>query len=191
MIFSVDLAALDRRVAPEVMPDRLGECVRAVDDKRGPAGSRPRSISRRSMPAQHCARLPPTVSSSGCLKASLSIPSAATSTMLTDVDAVDLHHHDVEAGRIRTHPFRAQPTTPRSAAKLPTSTAGTSPSGSRAARRNFRVDTSISIRFIAHLPSQSSATASSQLGSASSWSPTSRTRGRSLPPCRCGSRVLI
>src|SRR5450759_667933 len=31
------------------------------------------------------------------------------------------------------------------------------PSGSRTARRNFRVDTLISIRFIAHLPSQSPA----------------------------------
>jgi hypothetical protein len=57
--------------------------------------------------------------------------------------------------------------------------AGTSPSGSRTARRNFRVDTLISIRFIAHLPSQSSATARSQLGSANSWPPRSRTRGRS------------
>jgi hypothetical protein len=57
--------------------------------------------------------------------------------------------------------------------------AGTSPSGSRTARRNFRVDTLISIRFIAHLPSQSSATACSQLGSASSWPARSRTRGRS------------
>jgi hypothetical protein len=40
--------------------------------------------------------------------------------------------------------------------------AGTSPSGSRAARRNFRVETLIRIRFIAHLPTQSSATARSQ-----------------------------
>ncbi len=57
--------------------------------------------------------------------------------------------------------------------------AGTSPSGSRTARRNFRVETLISIRFIAHLPSQSSVTAPSQLGSASSWPARSRTRGRS------------
>ena len=46
--------------------------------------------------------------------------------------------------------------------------AGTSPSGSRTARPNLRVETLISIRFIAHWPSQSSATARSQLGSASS-----------------------
>ena len=57
--------------------------------------------------------------------------------------------------------------------------AGTSPSGSRTARRNFRVETLISIKFIAHLPSQSSAIAPSQLGSASSWPARPRTRGRS------------
>ena len=57
--------------------------------------------------------------------------------------------------------------------------AGTSPSGSRTARRNFRVETLISMRLIAHLPNQSSATARSQLGSASSRPPRSRTRGRS------------
>ena len=63
--------------------------------------------------------------------------------------------------------------------------AGTSPSGSRTARRNFRVDTLINIRFIAHRPSQSSSLARSQLGSGNSWPSKSRTRGRSsstLPP---------
>src|SRR5436190_18486861 len=39
--------------------------------------------------------------------------------------------------------------------------AGTSPSGNRTARLNLRVDTLISIRFIAHAPSQSSSTACS------------------------------
>src|SRR6516162_6489624 len=75
--------------------------------------------------------------------------------------------------------------------------AGISPSGSRTARRNFRVETLMSIRFIAHFPSQSSPTACSQLGSAISWPPSSRTRGRStsiLPPwkpifpCVCPQR---
>src|SRR5215472_18317147 len=55
----------------------------------------------------------------------------------------------------------------------------------------------MSIRFIAHFPSQSSPTACSQLGSAISWPPSSRTRGRStsiLPPwkpifpCVCPQR---
>src|SRR6516165_3823887 len=45
---------------------------------------------------------------------------------------------------------------------------GTSPSGSRTERLNLRVDTLISIWFFTHLPSQSSATALSQLGSARS-----------------------
>src|SRR4029077_19286712 len=46
--------------------------------------------------------------------------------------------------------------------------AGTSPSGSRTERANLRVETLISIWFMAHLPSQSSATAASQLGRACS-----------------------
>jgi len=72
--------------------------------------------------------------------------------MLTDVDAVDLHHHDVEAGQIRTiHSLmRAadNATKCREAADFDTpapAAAGTSPSGSRTDRRNFRVETLISI----------------------------------------------
>jgi hypothetical protein len=42
--------------------------------------------------------------------------------------------------------------------------AGTSPSGNRTDRANLRVATLISIWLMAHLPSQSSATAASQLG---------------------------
>src|SRR5207248_10450910 len=42
--------------------------------------------------------------------------------------------------------------------------AGTSPSGNRTDRANLRVATLINIWFMAHLPSQSSATATSQLG---------------------------
>ena len=49
--------------------------------------------------------------------------------------------------------------------------AGTSPSGRRTARPNLRVETLISIRFIAHRPSQSSRCAASQLGSATSPPP--------------------
>jgi hypothetical protein len=44
--------------------------------------------------------------------------------------------------------------------------AGTSPSGSRTERANLRVETLISIWFMAHLPSQSSEIAASQLGRA-------------------------
>ena len=43
-----------------------------------------------------------------------------------------------------------------------------SPSGSRTARLSLRVDTLISIRFMAQRPSQSSACAAVQLGSATS-----------------------
>ena len=46
--------------------------------------------------------------------------------------------------------------------------AGTSPAGNRTDRANLRVATLISIWFMAHLPSQSSATAASQLGRACS-----------------------
>src|ERR1700730_6158090 len=56
---------------------------------------------------------------------------------------------------------------------------GTSPSGRRMACPNLRVDTLISIRFSAHLPSQSSAIAASQLGSAISPPSRARPRGRS------------
>ena len=58
--------------------------------------------------------------------------------------------------------------------------AGTPPSGNRTARLNLRVDTLISIRFIAHWPSQSSLIACSQLSSGSSVPLSPRTRGRSI-----------
>jgi len=63
--------------------------------------------------------------------------------------------------------------------------AGTFPSGSRTDRANLRVATLISIWFIDHLPSQSSAIAASQLGKATSLPSKLRSRGRSistLPP---------
>lgn len=82
--------------------------------------------------------------------------------------------------------------------------AGTSPSGSRTARPNRRVETLISIRFIAQRPSQSSAVARSQLGIGTSRPSMPRTRGRSsatLPPWnpirprvlpqRCASRFAL
>src|SRR6516164_7463394 len=63
--------------------------------------------------------------------------------------------------------------------------AGTSPSGSRTERANLRVETLISIWFMAHLPSQFSATAASQLGRTCSLPSKLRSLGRSistLPP---------
>src|SRR5208283_679358 len=65
--------------------------------------------------------------------------------------------------------------------------AGTSPSGNRTERLKRRVETLISIWFIAHLPSKSSLTALSQLGSARSAPSSPRTRRRSistLPPVK-------
>jgi hypothetical protein len=62
---------------------------------------------------------------------------------------------------------------------------GTSPSGNRTDRANLRVATLISIWFRAHFPSQSSATAASQLGTGCSFPSKPRSLGRSistLPP---------
>src|SRR3954447_18101439 len=57
----------------------------------------------------------------------------------------------------------------------------TSPSGRRIERRNRRVETLISIWFIAHRPSQSSRWPAARLGSSSScWPSGVRTRGRSM-----------
>jgi hypothetical protein len=58
-------------------------------------------------------------------------------------------------------------------------------------RRNFRVETLISIRFIAHLPSQSSATAQSQLGSTNSWPARSRGPRPSVPKDDVGARRIF
>src|SRR5450756_2433543 len=63
--------------------------------------------------------------------------------------------------------------------------AGTSPSGKRIERSNLRVETLISIWFMAHLPSQSSVIAPFQLGRACSLPSKLRSRGRAistLPP---------
>src|SRR5450631_1424016 len=63
--------------------------------------------------------------------------------------------------------------------------ASTSPSGKRIERSNLRVETLISIWFMAHLPSQSSVIAPFQLGRACSLPSKLRSRGRAistLPP---------
>src|SRR5450755_1769485 len=146
-------------------------------NKRGTAGSRPRSI-RSSINACTTAlcSVAPSISPSGCLKPWLSIPSAATrtrcslmwmpsicTTMMSSADRSAPIHSFMRAADNATKCREAADfDTPAPAG------AGTSPSGSRTARRNFLVETLISIRFIAHLPSQSSATAWSQLESDSS-----------------------
>src|SRR6266480_4355357 len=61
---------------------------------------------------------------------------------------------------------------------------GTSPSGNRTDRANLRVATLISIWFRAHFPSQSSATAASQLGTGCSFPSKPRSLGRSISTLR-------
>lgn len=82
----------------------------------------------------------------------------------------------------------APPATPQTSARPPTSKtrdpggAGTSPSGSRTARPNRRVDTLISVRLIAQRPSRSSCAAGSSSGS----SP----RGLHIPDPRALASIL-
>ena len=104
----VDLAALDWRVAPEAMPDRPGERLRAVDDKQ----TRHRWIEAPldqvvDQCLHHSTVLSCPLHQSKRVLEALAIDPERSHQheMLTDVDAVDLHHHDIEAGQIRTHPF--------------------------------------------------------------------------------------
>src|SRR5271165_2899179 len=78
----MNLAALDRRVAPEAAPDRLGERLRTIDDEqtrhRWIEAALDQVVDQR---LHHSAVLGCTsIGPSGCLMPSLSIPSAATST---------------------------------------------------------------------------------------------------------------
>ena len=140
----------------------------------------------------------PSMSPSGCFTPLPSMPIAATSTRSPNqVDAVDLHHQQVELRQVRGHPLlhacsrerdEVARWPPTSILRLPAG-AGTSPSGNRTARLNLRVDTLISIGFTAHWPSQSSSTACSQLASASSFPRRARVpEAARLRPCQHGSR---
>src|SRR5216683_383504 len=156
-------------------------------NRRGTAGSSPRSIklSISAWTTAECS-VAPSMSPSGCFVPSLSIPIAATSTISSAIwmpsicttmmsrwprsDAIHSFMRAADNATKRREVADFDTPAPRGA--------GTSPSGSRTARRNFRVDTLINIRFIAHRPSQSSSLARSQLGSGNSWPSKSRTRGR-------------
>src|SRR6476620_1931503 len=90
------------------MPDRLGERLRAVDDKQ----TRHRWIEAPldqvvDQCLHHSTVLSCPLHQSKRVLEALAIDPERSHQheMLTDVDAVDLHHHDVEAGQIRTHPF--------------------------------------------------------------------------------------
>jgi hypothetical protein len=95
--------------------------------------------------------------------------------VVANMQAIDLDDQQVELGQVGRHPlgqlFGDSATNRREAAdfEVPSPVMiGTSPSGSRTARLSLRVDTLISIRFMAQRPSQSSACAAVQLGSATS-----------------------
>jgi hypothetical protein len=110
--------------------------------------------------------------------------------VLANVQAVELDDQQVELGQVRRHPRARRSadsaTNRREAAdfEVPSpAIVGRSPSGT--ARLSLRVDTLINIRFIAQRPSQSSACAAVQVGSAASRPSKLRTRGRctvTLPP---------
>src|SRR5215470_9769304 len=76
-------------------------------NKRGTAGSRPRSIRYVDQCLHHSTVLSCPLHQPKRVLEALAIDPERSHQheMLTDVDAVDLHHHDVEAGQIRTHPF--------------------------------------------------------------------------------------
>src|SRR5437764_113629 len=142
-------------------------------NNRGTTGSSPRA-SRLSMSACTTAAfsVAPSISASGCLMPSPSIPIAATRTIswlmwMPSICTTRMSSRERSAPDHSRSRALDKATKCREAADFDTpdpAGAGTSPSGSRTARRNFRVDTLSSIRFIAHLPSQSSAVAFSQLG---------------------------
>jgi len=113
--------------------------------------------------------------------------------VVADVQPVDLDDEEVQLEQIRCHPFgqplggqRDEPARGRRLrGAVPGDDRQITLSGSRTARLSLRVDTLISIRFMAQRPSQSSACAAGQVGSATSWPPRLRTRGRctaTLPP---------
>src|SRR6202163_432145 len=90
------------------MPARLGERLRAVDDKQ----TRRRWIAAPldqvvDQCLHHSTVLSCPLHQSKRVLEALAIDPERSHQheTLTDVDAVDLHHHDVEAGQIRPHPF--------------------------------------------------------------------------------------
>src|SRR6202521_4054847 len=208
----VDLAALDRSGRTEGAADRLRQRFRAVDDEQ--------SWHRRVEPARdqvvqqglnRCGGLGrPSPRPHGMLLPSPSTPIAATSTRSSprcspSIWTTRRSSADRSAAMKSASRAADSATNLREAADLGTPDpcgAATSTSGSRTARPNRRVDTLISIRFIAQRPSQSSCAAVSQLGIVTSRPSTPRTRGRStsilppwkpirpcVPPQRCARRA--
>src|SRR6516164_4919134 len=165
-------------------------------NNRGRVGSTPRST-KLSISAwtTEAFSVAPSISPRGCLIPSPSMPTAATRTRCSVMwmpSICTTKRSSLERSASIKLFMRSldNATKCRDAADFDVPApagAGISPSGSRTARRNFRVETLMSIRFIAHRPSQTSVTACSQLRSTSSWPPSSRTRGRwisILPPSK-------
>src|SRR5437588_595780 len=119
----------------------------------------------------------PSIRASGCLWPSPSMPRAATSTRSlpmckpsiwmtrrSSLDRSDAIHSASRSADSATNRREAADFEVPSPAMT-----GRSPPGSRTARLSLRVDTLISIRFMAQRPSQSSACAAVQVGSVTSW----------------------
>src|SRR5215471_15839474 len=191
----VDLATLDRGVTAEVLANRFGQRLGSIDDEqRQTLGSRPRSIRLSSSACTTVAfSVAPSITASGCLSPAPSTPTAASRTRsspmwmpsiwITSRSSFDRSEaiHSFMRSADKATKWREAADLERPAPLA----AGTSSSGRRRARPNLRVETLISIRFSAHWPSQSSASAASQLGNAISPPSRARTRGRSsstLPP---------
>src|SRR5258706_4834094 len=182
--------AFDSALAPSMMK------------RRQTAGSSPRALG---LPGGAgwvaVSSVAPSTTASGCLLPSLSMPTAATSVSSSRICSPSIwiasrsnrdRSDDIHAA-IRSADNSTNRRETADLDRLSPNFAGTSPSGRRTARPNRRVETFSSIRFIAHLPSQSSARAASQLGKPISPPSRRRTRGRStsiVPPWKPSRPVV-
>src|SRR5258707_2065224 len=173
----MNLATLDRRVGDEGATDTFAQCFGTVDDEQ-PAdlGIKPAlkqvvderlhdggvlGCSFDQGERMFVALMPRAATSTR------SLPMCSPSIWMTSRSSLDRSDAIQSANRSAD-----SATNRREAADFevpsPTMT-GRSPSGSRTARLSLRADTLISIRFMAQRPSQSSACAAVQVGSATSW----------------------
>src|SRR3954468_16610455 len=186
----VHLTALDRRVLAKgiALDSALAP---SMMNSQTPAGSRPRSTRLSSKACTVAAfSVAPSTKPSGCFSPLPSIPTAAPriSSSLTCRPSIWMASRSSadrsEASHSRIFALD-RATNLRDTADFEVPSPGTdptSPPGRRTERRNFRVETLISIWSIAHWLSKSSSCAAAQLGSTSSCLPLQlRTRGRSTP----------
>src|SRR5262249_40024597 len=173
------LATLDRCVGAEGATDDFAQRLGAVDDEQtADLGIKP-ALDQIVHERLHDGGVLgcPSIKASGCLWPSASMPRAATSTRSlpmcspsiwmtrrSSLDRSDVIHSASRSADSATNRREAADFEVPSPAMT-----GRSASGSRTARLSLRVDTLISIRFMAQRPSQSSACAALQVGSATSW----------------------